>query len=334
MGRCGCDEEPDLMWQYLGLVTINCVALAVALGLAVYARRQRGTRGAVAFAWLMLLTAGWSLLVGLRLLPGATPQLSVALYKAVFVPIAFVAVAYLAFALQYTGRDEWLSRSRLALMCVVPFITQVMVWTNDAHGLFITFGSFHRDGLLLLPDGRTMGGWFWVHTLYSYSLVLTGMGLTVMAGLRSFHLYRSQAIALVLGAFLPAAVTAYTTFSPSQVATYFSPLGFVAMGIIYSWAIFRYRLLDLAPVARATLVEMMSDGMLVLDARGHVVDLNPAMQEMAGLAPAQAVGWPASQALATWPSLVERLGDETGAQAEITREADDGLRYYDCAFHR
>ena len=45
-------------------------------------------------------------------------------------------------------------------------------------------------------------------------------------------------------------------------------------------ALFRYRLLDIVPVARDALVENMSDGILVLDAKNRVVDVNPAVQDL------------------------------------------------------
>ena len=54
------------------------------------------------------------------------------------------------------------------------------------------------------------------------------------------------------------------------------PFSFLFMGIFMSWGIFHHGLLDRVPVARNKLIDMMSDGMIVLDSGNRVVDINPA----------------------------------------------------------
>ena len=53
-------------------------------------------------------------------------------------------------------------------------------------------------------------------------------------------------------------------------------------GLAISFAILRYRLLDLAPVARETLIEILGDGVLVLDDHLRLVDSNPKAQAFFG----------------------------------------------------
>lgn len=36
--------------------------------------------------------------------------------------------------------------------------------------------------------------------------------------------------------------------------------------------------MELIPVARSRLIEIMSDGVLVIDAQGRIIDINPAMK--------------------------------------------------------
>ncbi|MGE5764128.1 MAG: PAS domain-containing protein [Mycobacterium leprae] len=57
------------------------------------------------------------------------------------------------------------------------------------------------------------------------------------------------------------------------------------------WGVFRFRLLDLLPVARTKVFERITDGVLVVDAYRRIVDVNPAARRMLG--PAAAVGHPA-----------------------------------------
>ena len=60
----------------------------------------------------------------------------------------------------------------------------------------------------------------------------------------------------------------------------------------------RYQLLDLRPVARTLVLETMRDAVVVADAHGHVVDVNPAAQRLLGIPAAALIGTPADALLA------------------------------------
>jgi len=44
-----------------------------------------------------------------------------------------------------------------------------------------------------------------------------------------------------------------------------SPISFSVSGMIIGWGIFHFRLFDLVPVARATVIEKMGSGIIVID---------------------------------------------------------------------
>jgi signal transduction histidine kinase len=164
--------------------------------------------------------------------------------------------------------------------------------------------------------------------------------LIVLTLVRSSDLYRQQAIALLVGAAFPLAANVIVTFElfPGVHAN-LNAIGFAVTGMILAWSIFRYRLLDLVPIARDALIDNMSDGMLVLDAQNQVVDLNPAMQAIlvSGLvwspdSPARNVrahliGQQAEEVLASWPDLVAHLRHEDVTQAEIELGKEERSHY-------
>jgi hypothetical protein len=59
-------------------------------------------------------------------------------------------------------------------------------------------------------------------------------------------------------------------------------IGFAAMGALVLLGMSRFALFDIVPVARTVIVERMSDGIIVLDARERIVDINPAAQGLLG----------------------------------------------------
>ena len=59
-------------------------------------------------------------------------------------------------------------------------------------------------------------------------------------------------------------------------------MAFAVTGLAFVPGLFRYQLLDLAPVAWAAVVEGMNDAVLVIDREGRIVELNPAAERVAG----------------------------------------------------
>ena len=69
-----------------------------------------------------------------------------------------------------------------------------------------------------------------------------------------------------------------------------TPLTFAISNMIVAWALYRYGLFDLVPIAYGTLVEYMQDGVLVLDSAYRIMEMNPAARRVLGLPFAQVLG--------------------------------------------
>jgi len=59
-----------------------------------------------------------------------------------------------------------------------------------------------------------------------------------------------------------------------------TPIAFGCSGLVWTWALSRYRLMDIVPIARDAVLENMCDGVVVLDTSNYVVDLNPAARSL------------------------------------------------------
>jgi PAS domain S-box-containing protein len=298
---------------------IYTVLLFVTTGLlaafALYARLRRGVAGAPAFVWLALAVAEWVLTYALELAtPSETRKLVYAELQ--YLGIASVPLAWLAFTLQYTGRGAWLTRRKLALLLIEPLFTLLLVFTNSAHGLI--WSSIGTAGEFM-PLPVEHGPWFWVHVACSYVLMLLGSILLVRAIVRSPAVYRRQAAALLLGAAAPWLGNALYVFRQNPLDPLdLTPAGFALSALAVGWALFRYRLLDLVPVAHSTIVAGLRDGIIVLDARNRVVDLNPTAEHILNQRVAAAFGQPVEQLLADQPDLVAYCRGTAEARMEIT----------------
>ena len=315
--------------QYTLFMILAPLAALTLLAAIFYAWRRRTAPGAQSLLWLLVDVTGWLVLSVIQL---ADPIKAGPLFwaKLTYPFITFVPVVWLVFALRYTGRDQWLKPVHLALLCIVPTITACLALTNDLHRLlWATWTLVVADPWVALRV-TTYGPWFPVHAIYSYTLVILGASIIGVEYFSSGKLYRRQTMWLALGALGPIIFNVVYVFRliPGFTQDY-SPVGFALAGLAFTIGMFRYRLFDLKPMARDMLVESMSDGMVVLDERNRVVDLNRAAEDILGFSIATTVGRPGGEVFSPWQDLVDRFGDMREAQAEISLERSGVTRHYD-----
>jgi PAS domain S-box-containing protein len=315
-------------WQYTPYVFPLCIAAAIAAVLALFAWRHRSAPGATPFVVLMIAVAGWSLAYALQL-TSADLQTQVVFSNFTFLGIVTAPTAWLAFALQYTGRDGWLTPRRLALLAIFPLLTTLVIWTDGWHHWFRSDVVPDASGPYLLLD-VTEGPAFWAHTVYSYVLLAVGAFLLVQALVRSPHPYRGQVAVMLIGALAPWVVNVFSVFGLIHFLHLdLTPFAFTLTGLSMGWALFRFRLLDVVPVARDTIIESMSDGVVVLDAEDRIVDLNPVAEGILTCVASEGIGRPAQQVLSRWPDLVERYRSLAKTRTEIAVGEGVVRRYFD-----
>ncbi len=322
-----------MSWRYTPFVVPLLIAGTLSAGLAAYGfRHRRAAPGASPFALLMAAVAFWSFGNAVQLL-GADLPAKLLWARIQYVGILVVPLAWLAFALEYTGREHWITPRTVALASVVPVLTLLIVWTTEGSGLFWADLRVVDAGPFMIME-VTRGPWFWVNTIYCYALLLLGAGLMVPRVLASADVYRWQAASLLVGLAAPWLTNAVFVLSPRPLRLDPTPFAMTIAGVAFAWGLFRFRLFQILPVARDAVIEGMLDGMMVLDDAGRIVDLNPAAQRILGLPASRAVGRPATRLLRGLPDLVERFRDVAEGQTEITVGEGDGVRHYDLRLSR
>ncbi len=311
--------------------TPNMIPLAIAAlssgALAWYTWRHRQSQGVAPFAVMMGILFQWGLGYIFQLAASDT-QTKLAWARFMFVGVVLTPVAWLAFALEYTGQ-RWMTRKRLSLLLVLPLLTISLIFTNDLHHLFWTgMELVHEGGFSILNTSR--GPWFWVHAAYTYTLIMVGLVLIIRALLNWPRQYRAQMVLILLATLTPLLANIITIFQILPILIDLTPFAFTVTGVGMAYALFRHRLLDLTPIARDLVIDGMKDGMIVLDAGRRIVDINPAARKMLGLSKdSQPFGKPVAESLRQWPEIIERYRNVHEAQDELALGSGDQQRWYE-----
>lgn len=269
-----------MSWQFTAHLLPLFFVGAISLSQAGYLWRTRRAPGAVSLAGLNAAVAWWALFSSLEI---ASVDLALKLiwFKLQFIGGLAIPAAWLITVFAYTGRDHLIQGRTLALLAIEPVLILSLVTTNASHNLIWSGARLveYRD---FVGSTQKFGSWGIFNFVYSYLLILFGIYLIQQVLVKSSSaIIREQARSMIFAALIPflASMSSLAGFNP------IFPLNatLVAFGIsggILTWALYRYRLMDILPVARETVIENMSDGVIVLDAQDRVVDLNPAIQSI------------------------------------------------------
>lgn len=289
--------------------------------------RRRAVKGAISLTVMMVGLEIWS---GTYAIMWSSPRLDEQIFwlNATYIGVVVVPISFLVFVVQVTDNDRWLTRWNLLLLCIEPLVTLIIVWTNNYHHLFHT--SFTLQYLNGWPELYwTRGPWFWVNVAYSYALTAVAVLILIGTALRASPYFRLQLLTILLGCFLPWGASIYAElFYKALRDLDLAPLSFGFSGIIFAYAMFNQRLLDILPVARSTLIEKMSDGMIVIDTHDRILDINPAAQRILLVDGKKAFGKNIRELYPEWSDYIESYSSQQGLHLEVQGRLD-ASRFYD-----
>ena len=301
-------------WSSYLLVALVLGAL-VYVGVAAYVWQHRRAVGGRALTVLLLSACVWTLCYAVEVradTAGATELWADLKY----VGIVLLPPSLLTFALQYSGRRRRIGRRAVAALLVEPLVVLGALAFDPAHDLV---RSINRT------TGRVdVGLIFWAHLVYSYSMLLAGIGLLGLSLLRVSRRYLRQTLILGASALLPLVLNAGFNLNVPGLRRYdLTPIGFTVTGFVLVWGFFRFRLLDLLPAGRRHVVDRLPDAVLVLDAHGRVVDANPAAAALVGAGAGELVGQDLVEVLPELAALLAPL-PATAAGSGACRIERDG----------
>ncbi len=311
---------------YIFPLTISSV-IAGFVALYVWQRRLTA-RGASTLALLALACAEWSMGYALEI-AGADLPTKVFWGKSQYLAIVAVPLLWILFAHSYSTNGTRMTRGNVSLLAVIPVITLLLAVTTEYHGLIWRSFVIREVGAFSALD-VTHGSWFWIYWIYSNILLLVGTIYILRSFRQTKGVLRRQNLILLIAVLAPwfGNVLYVSGLSPIPNLD-ITPFAFTISTVVFAWGISSFKLVDVTPVARDLVVERMPDGMIVLDAHGNILDINPAVQKALGLSAAQAIGKSAQEVFKAWPSLVERYGNMLEAQDEIVVSDGDSQIWYE-----
>ena len=305
----------------LFLTTIMSLIVALA------AWNRRNTTTGFILILFMISIAIWSFFSGIE---AGTTGVANRIFWSKMEYLGFVWASPLCFlfVLSYTNHWKWITKPVLISIAAISIITLVLAWTNEFHGLI--WSSFHPGDPQLNTLVYVHGTWFLLYTFIQFCLFCFSVGILFHDLRVQKAPYRQQTVTILAAVLIPAVAGILYTFKISPIPGLdWMPLCTFFTGAIFTWSIQTYRLLDLVPIARDTLVEQMLDGMIVLDGQQRIIDINPSARNMIKGGDAIKPGDPLSSVLPELCPSSEDLKKQSNTRILSLHETSDDHRFVD-----
>ena len=235
--------------------------------------QHRSVKSAKELVKLMTAAGIWSFFIILET-SYTTVEEKIFWAKMAYIGAVTTPVFYLFFVISFIGLKKLLTLRNQIFCFIIPVITLILAFTNEKH--LLIWSGFSEISANSNMMEFYHGPAFWIFYMgYNYLLFLIATILLFKHLLkRSGTIVLKGVITFVGGLFPWLASVFYLSGVNILPGLDLVPGSIILSGVLFSFAILNIKFLDLAPMARETLVENLTDGIIVLDIKNRIQDIN------------------------------------------------------------
>ncbi len=309
-------------WIYIFILLILSTIMLLSLGL--YGAFSGLLIGRKAFSFLMFSLAIYSCGHALQMI---TPSLEWKIFWVDFYCIGswFFGPCFIVLALIYSGKSRYLNKWTIFFLLIIPLIGIFLKLTDNYFHLVYktTFIDIENPYPVI---SFTKGPFYWLFIVYLSICVLAGNILFITVYFQSATIFRKQAGIMMIASLIP-----WVGYVASQIGVIsilkgldYNPLVLAIVGPLFALGLVRYRLFDAQPLKWKTILETVTNDMIILDNNDNIVDFTPGSQKLFKGLNKKSIGKPFLQSAAVFPEILKLTGSPDRFQSDIRIESRDG----------
>ncbi len=182
-----------------------------------------------------------------------------------YVGVCYLPVAFLIMALVFSNTKVNFS-NKFKLLLIIPTLSILMLWTNNFHHLFYKYYSIYTTNV-------KFGNYFYIY--YPYTMILFGISAIILLrySIKNSGFFSKQAILISAGIAVPIVSNILSSVGiiPGINVT---PIALTVTIILFSFAMFKFDLFKITPIALQTIVDRISDSYVILNEDYEITDFN------------------------------------------------------------
>jgi len=296
------------MNPYIQGILFMAASLAISSFIGIECWKRRNSPGAVALFVFICGILIWSFGLGMEFLP-LDQDWDTFWTVVTFLGTAIIPPAWLVFALQYSGKEQFVTPKTVVLIAAVPAAFVALILTGA------------------VPPGELASGQVYLVFLgYVYLTIMASMLLLVSMLFDAPAVYRQQIGFVLMGALIPWIAILFPA------ATTDSGLPFIIMLAvlgIFAGA-FRFHLFGETPVLKERLLSGLTDGIFLLDPAYRIVEVNRRGEEIIGKTLPSIQNKPVAEVINRFPELIAGYdGYQEKTYVRSVKQSGEALQHYE-----
>lgn len=286
--------------------------------------KRRDTKTGLYFALGMTSITLWTLAAALGYM--AVP-LDLKILFAKFDAFGYNCAIILFFftVLYFAGLDRWADHKWVRrLIFLIPITNILFIITNELHGWVWTDFTPVGNNIYIFEHGPAFT---WI-AITGYAVIISIIAILFWTVQKGSSVQRRQARLLLWATLFPLGANIVYLYGVQGVeGVDWSSVTFSITGFLFLLALQSARFIDIIPVARDRLIASLSDGMIVVDTKSRIIDINPAAASMLEVAAKSLIGKGLQDIM---PQIYMRLVESPEHEAHTEFEiGDNPKRYFD-----
>ncbi len=301
-------------------IIVYLLIAAVFEALAIYLFQFRSTPGAMMLVYCQICKGIW---VCAKAFCSMSPDLPTKLFWARFTEWMPLLLIYFWFEFIWEVSQQKAKKHAVLPYLVRGIVAALVLIIGFDNWLGWYWGPISLDGQVL---SIAFGPAAQANMIFCYLLNLVCLGLSVHWVYSTNGLRRQQAIVL--------SVTPLFNFIGNILGYIFEfqvvppqIVGMLLSAVYVTWVFYWWRIYSILPMAQDAVTRNMNDGLIVIDEKGYIVDMNPAAKTILTGIPA-VVGDKFAEVGNAWPVLLEIDGKSSSETWEAARDFADERHYY------
>ena len=269
----GQQHKLEMYPYYIGYIIILLASSAIGFLLLIRVWGLRSIPGAYGLMLAVGCAIEWSLTYAMEIFSTNIAE-KILWAKLEYFGISYVALGMFIFTMHYSGHGDWLTPTRTALLAVIASAGFIFALTNEWHHQLWSAIQF-TNGLPFGPLDISHGTAFFFVVILQYILLIAITILFFQIGARAQSLYQSQSRIMLTGMAFPwLANFMYITGLNPFPSLDLTPIALTLANLFLSISFLRYHFMDLRPIAHDSVFNAIKDGVVVLDYKERIVDIN------------------------------------------------------------
>ncbi|MGM0365479.1 MAG: histidine kinase N-terminal 7TM domain-containing protein [Actinomycetota bacterium] len=194
--------------------------------------------------------------------------------KMKYLGIAILPIAFFMLVLYYSGYSKWITVKKISLFSIIPSVTIAIAFTNQFHGLMWRSIDI-KEGIIISSLEKDYGIWFWVWTVFAYSLFLASYVLLSKLLFGRQKVFRNHAVVMIATMSIPLIFNLTDIFNIYSLPNLDNtPLALALGSAVLLYGFTRQKVGDFIPISIEPDIEKNKDMVIAIDKKKRIVHAN------------------------------------------------------------